>query len=144
MTKARFPSDRFTQESGFHITVQVPDTHVKIVLDGILEAAPLTQGDYDNVAFKTASGIQQFRSLGTGRNPQSPGVVDVPCLELSFFLPEDTALVASVLEAIYHTHPYEEPVIRVQDALRTRHIPGRDEDNPNRIWMSPEADWYRP
>ncbi|MEM6589032.1 MAG: hypothetical protein AAF641_11340 [Pseudomonadota bacterium] len=144
MTKSQFPSSRFTLETGFHVTVQVPESHTDRVMAAIMKTASLEQGDYDSVAFRTAQGVQQFRSLGTGHNPESPGVVEIPCLELGFFMPNDPRRVTEMLEAIYHAHPYEEPVIRVQDASRTRHIPGLDEGNPNRIWNSPDAEWYKP
>ena len=144
MTLPDVASGRFTQEKGFHIVLQVPETHVQIVIDAILDVAVLKQGDDDSVAFISISGLQQFRCLVTVRNPNSPGLINVPCLEVSFFLENEPAMITQVIEAIYDAHPYEEPVIRIQEALRTKHIPGVDEDNPNRIWNARDADWYKP
>jgi hypothetical protein len=46
-----------------------------------------------------------------------------------------------LIGAIYAAHPYEEPVILVSAGVRTRHITGIDEDNPNRFWNRPTEDW---
>jgi len=134
-------TNRFTIENGFRISVQVPDQNAQSVLEQVLKETALKCGDYDSVTFKTALGTQQFRSLGTGRNTATEGAVEVPCVELSFFLENKEALVARVVEAIYRAHPYEEPVVFVQACLRTLHIRGVDEDNPNRFWNSASADW---
>jgi len=60
------------------------------------------------------------------------------------FVPEHgvrITVLARLIEAIYAAHPYEEPVIFVQPCLRTQHIRGQDENNPNRFWNAPTADW---
>lgn len=141
MTHPTLESDRFTSDPGFRVTVQIPEMYSQQILDGVLKLNPLDYGDYDRVTFQTALGTQQFRSLGSGRNTVTDGVAQVPCIELSFFLPDDQALTTQVIEAIYATHPYEEPVIFVQSCLRSLHRRGMDEDNPNRFWNSKPADW---
>lgn len=141
MTLLNLTTERFIPERGFKVTVQVPDQHAKTITEEILKQTNLQYGDYDRVTFKTAAGVQHFRSLGSGRNAATETVVEVPCVELSFFLANDEALVARVLETIYAAHPYEEPVVFVEACLRTRHIRGLDEDNPNRFWNSAPADW---
>ncbi|PIE08313.1 MAG: hypothetical protein CSA74_02360 [Rhodobacterales bacterium] len=134
-------TDRFTPEPGFRVTVQTPDQNVSTVTESVLARTALKYGDYDNVTFTTAPGVQHFRSLGSGRNAATEAAVAVPCVELSFFLERDDALVTQVIEAIYSAHPYEEPVIFVEPCLRTLHIRGLDEDNPNRFWNAAPADW---
>lgn len=141
MTDIGLENDRFIPECGFRIFIQVPDTHVQKITDAVLSEDSLTYGDYDCVTFRTAPGAQHFRSLGSGRNAATGDVVGVPCVELSFFLAGDTARVVRVLKAVYAAHPYEEPVIFVHSCLRTRHIRGVDEDNPNRFWNNPPEDW---
>ncbi len=141
MTLPTLTTNRFTPEHGFRIIVQVPDLHAQQIVNHVLKATNLKYGDYDSVTFKTDSGIQQFRSLGSGRNAATETVVEVPCVELSFFLENDKALLTQVVEVIYSAHPYEEPVVFVEACLRTQHIRGLDEDNPNRFWNSPPADW---
>ena len=141
MTLPELESDRFVAEEGLRIIVQVPDSCAQRIVDAILVEDALEYGDYDCVTFKTAPGVQQFRSLGSGRNPATERVVEVPCLELSFFLSGDETGAARVLKAIYSSHPYEEPVVFVEPCARTLHVRGMDEDNPNRFWNGDAEDW---
>lgn len=134
-------NDRFIPEEGLRITVQVPDTHSQRIVDAVLTKDALKYGDYDSVTYQTTSGTQQFRSLGLGRNAATAMVVEVPCVELSFFLCGDETKTVHVLKAIYASHPYEEPVVFVAPCIRTLHIRGMDEDNPNRFWNSDVEDW---
>ena len=89
----------------------------------------------------TAPGIQHFRSLGSGRNAATEKVVEVPCIELSFFLGSDETKAVQILKNIYAAHPYEEPVVFVEPCVRTLHIRGMDEGNPNRFWNNEAEDW---
>ncbi|KIC37320.1 hypothetical protein RA26_08545 [Leisingera sp. ANG-M7] len=132
---------RFIPEDGLRITVQVPETRVQRIVEAVLAVTALKYGDYDRVTFQSAAGVQSFRSLGSGRNAATEAAVQVPCMELTFFLARDDAGAEQVLEAIYASHPYEEPVIYVAPCLRTLHIRGMDEDNPNRFWNSAPEDW---
>lgn len=141
MTLPTLENHRFTPEKGLRIIVQVPDSRAQQIVDAVLTTTSLRYGDYDCVTFKTAVGTQRFRSLGSGRNAVTEKVVEVPCVELSFFLPDDDANAVEVLKAVYAAHPYEEPVVYVEACLRTRHIRGMDEDNPNRFWNSPAEEW---
>jgi len=141
VTLPSLDADRFVPEKGLRIAVQVPDTQARRIIDAVLAHDALRYGDYDRVVFRTAPGIQQFRSLGTGRNAVTETTAEVPCVELSFFLGGDDANAARVLKAIYAAHPYEEPVVFVTPCIRTLHIRGLDEDNPNRFWNAKAEDW---
>ncbi|WP_261396956.1 hypothetical protein [Leisingera aquaemixtae] len=141
MKMPELKTGRFNPEDGFRITVQVPETRAQRIVDAVLAVTALKYGDYDRVTFQAAAGKQSFRSLGSGRNRATEAAVQVPCVELSFFLARDDAGAARVLESIYAAHPYEEPVIYVAPCMRTLHIRGLDEDNPNRFWNSPSEDW---
>lgn len=137
-------SHRFNTEEGVRVTVQVPAARAQKVLDAVTAVEALKWGDYDRVAFTTAAGTQQFRSLGGGHNPPTPDTVRVACVEVGFFVPKGDARLQHVLEAIYASHPYEEPVILIEPCLRTRHIRGLDEDNPNRFWNAGALDRLAP
>ncbi len=141
MALPTFDNDRFVSEEGLRIIVQVPDTHAQRIVDAVLIEDRLKYGDYDSVTYKTTLGTQQFRSLGSGRNAATEKAVEVPCVEVSFFLGGEEAKSVHVLKAIYASHPYEEPVVYVGQYLRTLHIRGVDEDNPNRFWNSDAEDW---
>ena len=131
-------SDRFTVQSGHRITVQVPETDVNAVITAVTSVDQLIYGDYDNVTFTSQTGTQGFRALGTGRNVATQSVVTVPCVELSFFCAGDAV---PLIEAIYGVHPYEEPVIFIAPILRSLHVSGQEEDNPNRFWNRLMPSW---
>lgn len=141
MKISKLDTRRFTIEPGHIVHVQVPEPQARELISAVCKAAALKYGDYDQVAFTTSGGVQQFRSLGTGRNAATGGAVEVPCVEVSFFVEGGEGPLTSVLEAIYHIHPYEEPVVYVVPASRTLHVRGMDEDNPNRFWNREPQDW---
>ena len=134
-------TSRFIPEPGNRVTVEVPAPDVARVLASVIAVDALTYGDYDQVAFTSAGGVQQFRSLPQGRNPATDAAVQVPCVQLSFFIAGAPDHLTRVIEAVYDAHPYEEPVITVASVLRCLHVRGLDEDNPNRFWNRPVADW---
>ena len=141
MTLPKLDNDRFVCENGLRIIIQVPQIHAQQIIDAVLRDDALKYGDYDCVSYRTAPGIQHFRSLGTGRNTATEKVAEVPCAELSFFMGSDDAKAVQILKSIYASHPYEEPVVFVEQCLRTLHIRGMDEDNPNRFWTHETEDW---
>ncbi|MFU8862889.1 MAG: hypothetical protein ACNA7O_03165 [Rhodobacterales bacterium] len=141
MTLPNLATQRFVPEKGLRVIVQVPEVRAQQIIDAVLGVTTLRYGDYDSVTFTSTVGKQRFRSLGSGRNKATETVVAVPCVEVSFFLSDDEAQTTQVIEAIYAVHPYEEPVIFIETCLRTRHIRGLDEDNPNRFWNSKTQDW---
>jgi len=133
------PTDRYTTETGFLILFQVPEPAADAVCAHIRTVTPMIYGDYDAVQFQTAPGRQSFRAFGHGHNAATSDIVHVPCVEVSFFI--DAPALDATLKAIYHAHPYEEPVIYAQPTLRSLHIRGLDEDNPNRFWNQTTPDW---
>lgn len=141
MTRPELENTRFTVQPCDRFSVQVPESHAQNIVNAVLQETALTYGDYDSVTFKTALGTQQFRSKGTGRNAATEHVVEVPCCEITFLLEKHDATTLRVLQAIYAAHPYEEPVIAITDCLRTLHIRGLDEDNPNRFWNAAPETW---
>ena len=133
-------SERFSVEQGIRILVQVPESDADAVQQAILSVDPLVWGDYDRVSFTSALGIQQFRSLPGGVNAAMEHEAQVACVELQVFTPARGAELERILSAIYAAHPYEEPVIQLVEATRTRHVPGLDEGNPNRFWNRSDAE----
>lgn len=134
-------SRRFSIESGTRVLVQVPQEAAGRVLAAMVAVEPLIWGDYDQVAFTTEAGVQQFRSRPGGRNQATEEAVEVPCVELQVFVAKQGQALEPLLRAIYHAHPYEEPVIQLLAAQRCCHLRGMDEDNPNRFWNRPAQGW---
>ena len=134
-------STRFGTERGTRILVQVPVTDADRVLEAIVASDPLSWGDYDRVSFISSCGEQRFRSLPGGVNAPTGDVVVVECVEIQVFTTARGADLERLLVSIYDAHPYEEPVIQLMEATRTRHVAGQDEDNPNRFWNRPAPDW---
>ena len=56
-------SGRFSIEQGTRVLIQVPQEAAEQVLQEILAQEPLHWGDYDQVAYTTRPGVQQFRAL---------------------------------------------------------------------------------
>jgi len=115
--------------------------HAKEILDAVLSATSLTYGDYDSVAFTTSIGAQQFRALAGCRHGAAEAVVEVPCVEVTFYISQASDTLSHALAAVYNAHPYEEPVILINEILSTRHVKGVDDDNPNRFWNRDTPDW---
>lgn len=134
-------SGRFSIEQGTRVLIQVPQEAAEQVLQEILAQEPLRWGDYDQVAYTTMPGVQQFRALPQARNRATDMAVEVYCVELQIFVPKQGRALEPLLRAIYHAHPYEEPVIQLVPAARSLHRRGQDEANPNRFWNQEPADW---
>lgn len=134
-------ASRFTLQQGTRVLVQVPQQAAGRVLMAMLAVEPLGWGDYDQVAFTTCAGVQQFRSRPGARNAATEVAVEVACVELQVFVAKSGAALQSLITAIYQAHPYEEPVIQLIPAQRSCHVRGMDEDNPNRFWNQKSADW---
>lgn len=132
------PADELTAESFrlervYVVTVHIPNEEVEKVLESVTAAVSLDYGFYDQVAFLDAPGLEQYR----GREGSKGGAYDKagrsPTTRVSFSIPREAEPLARVLAATRRVHPYEEPVIYIHEAWRSR-TTDRDESNPNRWW----------
>lgn len=139
-----FETRSVRMERSLLMTVLAPAEDVDRIMGQVTKHAPLAMGKYDSNAFQSGAGSERYRPLeGAAAGPETevrkrPGVV-----ELSFELPHDQALLERVIEAIFETHSYQEPVIRVQPILSSRSKGLDDSANPNR-WWNTTGDWKRP
>ena len=123
------------------MTYQAPVEDVDRVFDEIRKFTPLKQGKTDSNAYRVPGGIEYYRPReGTPTGAEEtvrkrPGVDEV-----RFFIPRDDAVLQKVIEAIYAVHSYYEPVITVQEILRSRCNGLDDQNNPHR-WWNKEGDW---
>ncbi|QEX16990.1 hypothetical protein FRZ44_22860 [Hypericibacter terrae] len=141
MSAKGFETKAVRMEPMLLLTLQAPADDVDRIMAAVTRIAPLVMGKYDSNAYQSGGGIEWYRPLeGAVAGAETevrkrPGTV-----ELSFELPPDQALVDRVIETIFQTHSYQEPVIRLQNILSSRSKGLDDRDNPNR-WWNTTGDW---
>lgn len=123
------------------LTFQAPSEDVDRILAEVVQITPLTMGNYDSNAWQSGPGIERYRPLeGAAAGPEAtlrkrPGTVEV-----SFELPDEQRLIERVIETIFGSHSYQEPVIRLQTIVTARSRGLDDSANPNR-WWNTTGDW---
>jgi hypothetical protein len=143
MIDSGFETKSLRMELLLLVTFQAPVADVDRIMEAVVAITPLRMGKYDSNAFQSADGIERYRPLeGAAAGAETelrwrPGTVEV-----SFELPDDQALAARVVEAIYQVHSYQEPVIRIQPLLASRAKGLDDRSNPHR-WWNTTGDWKR-
>ncbi len=136
-----FDTNPIIMQPHWLITFQAPAGDVDRIFNRIAEAAPLVHGKTDMNAYRAPGGIEYYRPLeGTPTGAEEELRKRPEVDEIRFFLPRDTALLDRVIEAIYEVHSYYEPVIIVQDVLRSLCKGLDDSDNPHRWWNN-QGDW---
>ena len=126
-------SDSFRLERVYVVTVHIPNAEVEKVLEAVTASVSLDYGSYDRVAFLDAPGLEQYRGREGSKGGASEKAGRTPTTRVSFSIPRDAEALAKVLAAVRRVHSYEEPVIYVHEAWRSR-TTDRDENNPNRWW----------
>jgi len=109
--------------------VQIPADDVSKVLEAIINITPLRYGNYEQVAFRYSTGIQQYRPL-VGSKTGEAELIHIPCDEISFTVPKHDEVITVVIDAIFESHPHEEPVILIQEVICTRFKDGQMKDTP--------------
>ena len=108
------------------VRMEIPPEDVPRVLTAITRVTSLRYGRYEGVAFMSSTGTLQFKPLAGSKEGETD-LYQLPSDEISFTVPDDEAELSAVIEAIYESHPYEEPSFDyAQDASA--------EDNPNKWW----------
>lgn len=126
------------------VTVHAPAEDVDRIMLAVTAITPLAMGEkFDRNAYEFASGVERYRPLEgthTGAELETrkrPGVVS-----FNFELPIDQALLERVVEAIFISHSYQEPLIRISEIVSCRSRGLDDSKNPNRWWNS-TGDWKK-
>jgi hypothetical protein len=136
----REPSPIDIQDSTFRlipayvVSFNVPTESAAKVLRQITDTYPLPYGSYDQVAFRSATGIEQFRPLKGSKAGEQAKISEVPTTRITFSIPEQTGVLQKVVAAIRTAHPYEEPVIQIQPGWISQAKHEGEESNPNRWW----------
>ena len=131
-------SQFFRLEQVYLVSVNIPTEDVTRVLDSLTSAVPLIYGEYDQVAFRSAPGVEQFRPLSGSRAGAQEELSEYKTTRVSFSIPQDPETLRKALDAIRNSHPYEEPVINVVEGWTSRATGEGDETNPNRWWNRDE------
>ncbi len=116
------------------VSVNVPSENAAKVLRQVTDAYPLQYGDYDQVAFRSATGVEQYRPLKGSTAGEQSKISETPTTRITFAIPEDTAVLKKVVAAIRVAHPYEEPVVQVRAGWISQAKHEGEESNPNRWW----------
>ncbi|AXI49045.1 hypothetical protein C1J03_22020 [Sulfitobacter sp. SK012] len=120
---------------------QAPIDDIDLIFEAITDIEPLAHGKTNMNGYRHAPGQEYYRPReGTPTGAEEdirkrPGVD-----EMSLFLPRDEDKLRRVIEAIYEVHCYYEPVIIVQEVLRSRGKGLDDNKNPHR-WWNKTGDW---
>jgi len=123
------------------VAFQAPAEDVDRIFDKVCDVAPLTHGKTDRNAYRTPAGFEYYRPREGTPTGAEDDVRRRPSVdEVRFCLSRDPALLDRVVEAIYEVHSYYEPVITVQEVLRSRCKGLDDQDNPHR-WWNKAGDW---
>ncbi len=99
--------------------VQIPADEVSQVLEAIINVTPLRYGNYEQVAFRYRRGIQQCKPL-VGSKTGEAELIHILCDEISFTVPRHDEIITAVIDALFESHPDEEPVIHIQEVMFTR------------------------
>jgi hypothetical protein len=126
-------ADSFRLERVYVVTVHIPNEEVEKVLEAVTTAVPLDYGFYDQVAFLDAPGLEQYRPREGSKGGPQEKAGRSPTTRVSFSIRRDAQALGKVLAAVRRVHSYEEPVIYIHEAWRSR-TTDRDESNPNRWW----------
>jgi hypothetical protein len=138
-----FETASLRMEPHLLVSIQTPEADVARIITEVTRLAPLAVGRYDKNVFQSAAGVEHYRPIeGAAAGAESevrarPGVV-----ELSFQMPTGQELLAQVIEAVFRTHSYQEPVIVVREVLASRSKGLDDNDNPHR-WWNTTGDWKK-
>lgn len=130
------------------VTFLAPSADVERIMAAVVAITPLTMGKYDSNAYQSAGGIERYRPLEgamAGAEAilrQRPDVVEVSFELPEETLPENRALLDTIIEAIFAVHSYQEPQIRVQRILSSRSKGLDDSKNPHR-WWNTTGDWKK-
>lgn len=104
----------------YRVTVFVPPAHLEALKGGILAVDDLAIGDYREVMWTSAPGIEQFRP-GESTNPAFGAVGELtsaPTLRLEFSIPRDAArLQRLIVEGVHAHHPWEVPAVFVDESF---------------------------
>jgi hypothetical protein len=125
------------------LAFQAPTEDVDRIMEAVVKVTPLAMGNYDSNAWQSGPGVERYRPLEGAAAGAEIAVRKRPgTVEVVFELPDDQGVIEQVIETIFQTHSYQEPVIRIGPILASRSKGLDDSANPNR-WWNTTGDWKR-
>ena len=124
----------------FTIEVQTLPEDTDRILDAVMKVHPLSFGRYQRNASISAVGKEtaQPEAGSTTTNHvegfEAGSTETYPMVELKISIDRNLDDLAKVMDAIIHTHHYEEPVIFIREDWASRANYDPQSDNPNRWW----------
>ena len=139
----QFETRAILMEPSWKVTFQAPEEDVDRIFEHITQFVPLEHGKTDRNAYRSANGHEYYRPReGTPTGAEEMVRKRPAVAELSLFIPRDGTQLDQVIEAIYAVHSYYEPVIVVEEVLRSRCKGLDDSQNPHR-WWNKGGDWKK-
>jgi len=136
-----FDTTPMTLEPMWLVSFQAPSEDIDRIFEAVCAVAPLLHGKTDHNGYRVLNGAEYYRPLAGTPTGAEDEVRKRPKVdEMHFCLSRDTQALTAVIEAIYQVHSYYEPVIKVQEILRSRCTGLDDSDNPHR-WWNKVGDW---
>ncbi|HMO18340.1 MAG TPA: hypothetical protein PKA63_08840 [Oligoflexia bacterium] len=102
----------------YRLTVIIPSEGLNFVISELEKTAILSIGNYANVTWVSSEGIESFTPLDNA-NPAVGEVgvpIKVPARQLVFSIPRDDSSLNKVLNVLVASHPWEKPVIYVDES----------------------------
>jgi hypothetical protein len=104
----------------YRVTVFVPPAHLAALKAGILSVDDLAIGDYCEVMWTSAPGLEQFRP-GETTTPTlgvAGELTSAPSVRLEFSIPRDPERLRRVIvDGVHAHHPWEVPAVFVDESF---------------------------
>ena len=134
-------TDAIIMQPVWQLAFIAPAPDVDRIFDAILAVSTLEHGKTDHNGYLSRDGVEYYRPQEGTPTGAEQGIRHRPNVDdMRICIPRDTQLLKDVIQAIYQSHSYYEPVIIVTEALRSLCKGLDDSDNPNR-WWNTTGDW---
>ena len=136
-----FDTRALLMEPMWLVTYLAPREDIDRIFDAVRSIVPLVHGRTDQNGYRVPGGFEYYRpkeGTPTGAEEEVRKRPDVE--EMRFCLPRDETQLSAVIDIIYEVNSYYEPVIFVQEILRSQTKGLDDSKNPNR-WWNKGGDW---
>ncbi|REG86787.1 hypothetical protein [Marinomonas pollencensis] len=106
----------------YRIKVFVIEEFLEKVIASIKEATNLKYGNYDGVLWHSQPGTERCvpRKGSVTYAGEIDGQYACDSIQVQFSIPRERALLEKVVESIFSSHPWDEPVISITETIDTR------------------------